>query len=363
MAILVVATERGIHRLTEADGRLRVERVGFASGAASGAGGSAGGSPAGGGPAGGIGGVVALAADPAGSGLVLAAAADGVWFSRDAGATWTPAAGKLEHRVTSVAVSAADGRWYAGTEPSYVLVSADGGRTWEELEGLRHVPSRPRWSFPPRPWTHHVSALAPHPENPAVLLAGIELGGIMRTTDGGRRFADHAPGAHLDSHVLCVHRAAPDRFYQGAGEGTAQSRDGGRTWQPTDDGLRWRYVTALAVDAGDPDVVYAATSPSAGRAWYSDDAEARLLVRRGDGPWALLTGRAAGLPEQFTSPITGLAADPGAPGTVYAALQDGTLLRGTAAGERWERLTADGGSDGADGESDGLSDVRDLAAV
>src|SRR5215216_4524418 len=42
-----------------------------------------------------------------------------------------------ERDVFSVAVSAADGAVYAGTEPSRVFCSRDGGESWEELVALR----------------------------------------------------------------------------------------------------------------------------------------------------------------------------------------------------------------------------------
>src|SRR5437016_7486467 len=45
---------------------------------------------------------------------------------------------------------------YAGTEPSAVFRSDNGGDSWVDLAGLRALPSADTWSFPPRPHTHHV---------------------------------------------------------------------------------------------------------------------------------------------------------------------------------------------------------------
>jgi len=69
--------------------------------------------------------------------------------------------------VFSVAIGAADGALYAGTEPSRLFVSRDGAG-WEELEALQDIPSRERWSFPPRPWTHHVRWIAPDPHREGI---------------------------------------------------------------------------------------------------------------------------------------------------------------------------------------------------
>jgi len=62
----------------------------------------------------------------------------GLWMSDAAGATWQPVAGKLPHSaIMSVAVSPLEevggvGVVWAGTEPSAVFRSEDGGRTWQE---------------------------------------------------------------------------------------------------------------------------------------------------------------------------------------------------------------------------------------
>src|SRR5919206_48319 len=108
----------------------------------------------------------------------------GVWKSSDGGAHWQDMQ-LPQPDVFSVAVSAADGSVYAGCEPSMLFRSTDGGQTWHELESLQSIPSRPTWSFPPRPWTSHVRWIAPSPHDAARLLVGIELGGLMYSDDGG----------------------------------------------------------------------------------------------------------------------------------------------------------------------------------
>src|SRR5262249_35833219 len=149
--------------------------------------------------------------------------------SRDGGETWKAASEGLEDlRVLAVTVSRShrtDGvsAVYAGTEPSNLYRSEDGGRSWQILPALRELPSEPRWSFPGRPWTHHVRTIALHPADPEILLVGIELGGVMRSTDAGATWADHNPQAHSDAHRMLTHPLAPDRVYEAAGQGIAVS--------------------------------------------------------------------------------------------------------------------------------------------
>lgn len=288
---------------------------------------------------------------PAAGTLILAGGKSGLFVSTDDGRTWQPSPSVPDGLITSVAVSPADGAWYAGTEPSHVYRSTDAGRTWEELKGLRNVPSRSTWSFPPRPWTHHVSALAPHPTEPATLVAGIELGGVMLTTDGGKTFRDHPGGIHRDSHMLIAHGKEPGTVYLGAGEGAAFSRDGGATWTNVNDGLEARrYVTAIGTDPEDPGVLLAGASPSASVAYRSDHARARLFrlqrYRGGEGegtaggPWETLSGQAPGLPGEFDSAIRAIVPHKGGGFTV--ALLDGSLWRSGTAGRQWMPVTITG---------------------
>ncbi len=171
----------------------------------------------------------------------------------------------MQSRVLSVAVSRAADHAYAGTEPSNLYRSEDHGRSWERLPALRELPSEPTWSFPPRPWTHHVRTIAPHPQDPAQLSVGIELGGVMRTRDAGASWLDHNPQAHSDAHALLTHAGRPDRLYEIAGQGIAVSDDGGDTWARREDSLDRHYAWAGAVDPDRPDRWYAASQPIAVR--------------------------------------------------------------------------------------------------
>src|SRR4029453_17872666 len=196
--------------------------------------------------------------------------------------------------VFSLAVSPADGAVYAGTEPSALYRSDDRGETWVELAGLLEPPSRPTWSFPPRPWTSHVRWIAPCPHDAELLLAGIELGGLMRSTDRGETWLDHRPGAQRDVHSLAWHPHAADRAYEAGGGGAAFSVDAGRTWAAADQGRDRDYTWALAVDPDDPDCWFVSASTGPFAAHGGRDPQARIYRRREGEPWRALGG---GLPE------------------------------------------------------------------
>jgi photosystem II stability/assembly factor-like uncharacterized protein len=283
-----------------------------------------------------------IAADPADPRRIYVGTMDrGAYLSEDAGETWHQAGpGIAEPRVLSLAVSpshqeAGTSVVYAGTEPSNLYRSEDGGQSWQLLPALRELPSEPRWSFPPRPWTHHVRTIALHPTDTDWLAVGIELGGVMRSRDGGASWIDHNPQAHSDAHQLLTHPLAPERVYEAAGQGIARSEDRGQSWSHREHGLDRHYAWAQAIDPEDPDLWYVSASRSPFAAHGGGEGQSRLWRSEGNGwhpvddwgdssehrrmPYALLT---------FGSQ----------PNRLLVGLRGGMLLLTDDRGERWSEL-------------------------
>lgn len=263
--------------------------------------------------------------------LYVGTSDEGPYRSTDGGGSWEGLSGVEHPRVTAIAVSPADGALYAGTEPSSLFVSRDGGASWRELEGLRNLPSAPTWSFPPRPWTSHVRAISPSYTDPGLVVAGIELGGIVRSPDGGKMWQDQRPGAYADCHSLAAHPATPETLYEAAGGGFAESGDFGDNWSAADEGMDLHYVWGLAVDWEDPSLVYASAASGPGRAHGGGFSGAEIYRRRDGGPWETVLDGLAAFPYA-------LAAVPETPGALYAGLGDGTILRTQDAGESWHEI-------------------------
>jgi photosystem II stability/assembly factor-like uncharacterized protein len=273
-----------------------------------------------------------LAVDPADPYTLYVGTSDeGLLKSVDGGKSWDGLSGIEHPRVTAVAVSSVDGSVYAGTEPSALFVSRDGGGSWRELEEMRKLPSQPTWSFPPRPWTSHVRAIALSYTDSDLVVVGIELGGVLRSTNGGETWQDQRPGAQPDCHSLSAHPEAPELIYEAGGGGFARSTDFGDSWESVDGGMGLHYVWSLAVDAEDPSLVYASAAPGPYRAHGRGASGAAIYRKLGNEPWR------AALDGLVDFPYA-LCPDPELHGTVYAGLGDGTILRGEDAGESWEEV-------------------------
>jgi photosystem II stability/assembly factor-like uncharacterized protein len=312
MARLYAATGNGIARLDESDERWTLELSLRGSGAQ------------------------CLAVDPERPDTVYAGLREGgVRRTDDGGASWIDCA-LPEPDVFSLAVSAVDGAVYAGTEPSRLFRSDDRGTGWSELEALLELPSRPRWSFPPRPWTSHVRWIAPSPHDAALLLVGIELGGLMRSTDRGESWQDHRPGAQPDVHSLAWHPRVPGRAYEAGGGGAAFSVDAGETWHPADDGRDRHYTWSVAVDPDDRDCWYVSASSGPYAAHGRRAPQARIYRSNGGAPWRPLAG---GLPEPL--PAMPYALCP-ADGRIFAGLADGQIWESRDRGDTWSALRLGG---------------------
>ncbi len=206
------------------------------------------------------------------------------------------------------------------------------------MEALLELPSRSTWSFPPRPWTSHVRWIAPSPHDGDLLLVGIELGGLMRSNDGGATWEDHRPGAQRDVHSIAWHPRAPDRAYEAGGGGAAFSEDAGESWQPADEGRDRHYTWSVAVDPDDPELWYVSASTGPFAAHGRGEPQARIYRRTAGEQWRELAG---GLPDPLPAmPYALVAAD----GRLFAGLADGQIWESGDRGDRWRVAATEGGS-------------------
>jgi hypothetical protein len=267
---------------------------------------------------------------------------DGLWKTDDGGQTWNNIGKEIisSTYIMSVSVSPLDHRnsfhqVFVGTEPSAVYISNDGGNSWEKMETLNNLPSSTSWSFPPRPWTHHVRWIEPDANNVDYVFVAIEAGALVQSHDGGKTWIDRIEEGPYDTHTLATHPKAPKRLYSSAGDGYFESFDYGESWKRLTEGLRHHYLYGLAVDSGDPNNVIISASLGPGSAYYFEDAESFVYKKSNDGKkWEAISN---GLPEPNGTTITILASNPKAAGEFYAVNNHGIFIS-IDSGVSWKRL-------------------------
>jgi photosystem II stability/assembly factor-like uncharacterized protein len=178
--------------------------------------------------------------------------------------------------------------------------------------------------------------IAPSPHDADLILVGIELGGLMRSTDGGESWQDHRPGAQPDVHSLAWHRSAVGRAYEAGGGGAAFSEDAGESWRPADEGRDRHYTWSVAVDPDDPELWYVSASTGPYAAHGRGDPQARIYRRRAGEPWQALVG---GLPEPLAAmPYALVTGD----GRLFAGFADGQIWESRDSGDSWHACTTRG---------------------
>jgi photosystem II stability/assembly factor-like uncharacterized protein len=286
-----------------------------------------------------------IAFDPLNSGRVYCATfGNGLWKSDDDGQTWSNIGKDVitSPYVMSVAVSSLNSgnkfnKVYAGTEPSALYTSNDGGECWERMKSLNDLPSSKSWSFPPKPWTHHVRWIEPDANNPNYVFAAIEAGALVQSRDGGKTWIDrNEEQGPYDTHTLTTHWKAPRRLYSSAGDGYYESFDYGETWTRPMEGLRHSYLFGIAVDSSNPEVVIVSASNGPSRSYVAESAE--TFVYRKDASdgnrWKTVKD---GLPKASGSTMMSFASNAKTPREFYAVNNHGLFLS-TDSGSSWKKL-------------------------
>lgn len=279
-----------------------------------------------------------FAADPHHPGVILAGTqGSGLLLSEDSGKTWQPA-GMLGKMVKSIAFSRSDPNIvYVGLKPPAVFKSTDGGLHWAECEAFQSIPSLPDWWSPAEPpGTAYVYGLTVHPDDPDMVLAGVEYGAVVRSEDGGASWTDHLHDSIEDCHTLMFHPMNGNYAYEGGGSGLggAISTDAGKTWVQPSGGLDDRhYGWACTADSADPLTWYVAVSPGPGVAHRDGTARAAIYRSRGGEAWVKLGG---GLPDPIPNMPYALFSDE--PGHLYAGLRNGDIWFSADYGDSWQQL-------------------------
>lgn len=282
--------------------------------------------------------VTCLAQDPRHKDVVYAGTRQhGVWKSEDRGETWTQA-GMQGQIVKSLTVSPHDPDiLFAGSKPALIFRSMDGGKSWHELEAFRKIPNRWWWFSPADPPDKrpYVIEISVSPTEPERILAGVELGGVFRSEDGGDTWSRHLRRSLRDCHSLKFHAKDGNYAYQagGSGGGAAMSRDGGQTWKKHKHKLTKSYGIACAADGENPHIWYTSAGPSPWKT-VGENPEVYLYRTNEDLRWEPIGWTNQPLNETPTV----MTSIPGSSGELYVGTHKGSVWHTTDYGDSWSRL-------------------------
>jgi len=227
-------------------------------------------------------------------------------------------------------------------------------------------------------------AVAGVPSQPDTYYFGAVGGGVFKTTDSGLTWVPVSDGQFKTGSVgaLAVADSDPNVIYAGMGEacvrgnathgdGVYKSVDAGRTWRNI--GLEDSYhIGAVRVHPKNPDVVYVA---ALGHLWGPNEMRGVYRTTDGGATWKQVLKR------NNTAGAVDIAMDPGNPRVLYAALWEisrkpwrmdsggpaSGLFKSTDGGENWTKLGLDATERIARGQRNvligGKTRVRELDGI
>jgi photosystem II stability/assembly factor-like uncharacterized protein len=276
--------------------------------------------------------------------LLAGSYGSGLFRSQDRGRTWSPVAGMSAPAVRTLAPDPLHpGSLLCGTEPARLFRSDDEGRTWAELEGIRAIPAHREWYLPYSPRAGAVRNVWAPPGSRERLLAAVEVGGLLRSSDGGVTWSVEPIGPNDDIHQVTGHPTDPRQLWSSLGYaalrsrrrgegaprlgGVGRSHDGGLTWEV----LHTDYTRSAIVPPARPELVLAGPAPEVGR-------RGRIEVSTDGGD----SWQPAGSGIEMPMPDMVELFVPAPDGSVFAVCSGGRLLRSAADAWRWAPVLPSG---------------------
>ncbi len=276
--------------------------------------------------------VTGLTIDPKDAAHVFVSTENGIFRTKDGGATWFEAnQGMPTNDVRTIGFTLA-GELYAGTR-GYGLYrwQATGEGRWmaQNPVGQWGV-IWPMWNDRPR---YQYSDMLIHAEDGERMMFGCFPSGIYTSSDGGNTWLERNVGWTLDGVFSLVdHPLNPDIVYAGTYNGVNRSLDFGEHWQTWSDG--WpeeQWVFRIAFDPRDPDVMFACSKNGENEGTGRPELHGTVMKSTNGGAnWVPITGGLS-LDQEFYDILV----DPVDPDVLYLAAQRDGMFVSIDSGTSW----------------------------
>jgi hypothetical protein len=234
---------------------------------------------------------------------------------------------------------------FAGVQDAALFKTTDGGKSWEEVRGLREHGSGPKWQPGAGGMCLHTILLDPN--NAKRIVVAISAAGVFRTDDGGETWRPVNKGLLSQGipspadevghcvHNLAMHPTRPDTIFMQKHWDVMRSDDGAENWTEISGNLPTDFGFPIAVHSHEPETVYVVpiTSDS-----HHFPPEGKLRVyrsRSGGNDWEPLTD---GLPQQncYVDVLRdAMAVDTLAECGVYFGTTGGQVYASKDSGDHW----------------------------
>ncbi len=193
---------------------------------------------------------------------------------------------------------------YAGAEDAALFRTSDGGKSWQELAGLRKHGSGPRWQPGAGGMCLHTILL--DPANPNRIFTAISAAGAFRSDDAGATWQPINRGLHSDYipdpkaevghcvHRIALHPSRPNVLFMQKHWDVMRSDNAGESWQEVSGNLPSDFGFPIDVHAHEPETIYVVPIKSDSEHFPPDGKLRVYRSRTGGNEWEAL---AKGLPQ------------------------------------------------------------------
>jgi photosystem II stability/assembly factor-like uncharacterized protein len=240
---------------------------------------------------------------------------------------------------------------YAGVEDAALFRSADGGRTWQELSGLRRHPSGCSWQPGAGGMCLHTILL--DPSDPARIFIAISAAGAFRSDDAGKTWrpvnrglqSQGIPDANAEVghcvHRIAMHRSRPGVLFMQKHWDVMRSDDAGESWREVSGNLPTDFGFPIDVHAHEPDTIYVVPIKSDSEHFPPEGKLRVYRSRTGGDEWEALT---KGLPQSdcYVNVLRdAMAVDSLDSCGVYFGTTGGQVYASSDAGNSWAPIVRD----------------------
>ncbi len=240
---------------------------------------------------------------------------------------------------------------YAGVEDAALFRSSDGGKSWNELSGLREHDTGKHWQPGAGGMCLHTIVL--DPSDPQRMYIAISAAGAFRTKDGGATWTPinrglvsnfmPNPTAEVGHcvHRIAMHRTRPDVLYMQKHWDVMRSNDAGDTWHEVSGNLPTDFGFVIDVHAHEPETIYVVPIKSDSEHFPLDGQLRVYRSRTGGNDWEPLT---QGLPQShcYVNVLRdAMAVDSMEECGVYFGTTGGQVYGSSNAGDTWAPLVRD----------------------
>ena len=240
---------------------------------------------------------------------------------------------------------------YAGIEDAALFRSIDGGKSWQELSGLRGHGTGPAWQPGAGGMCLHTVIL--DPSNAKRIYIAISAAGAFRTDDGGETWKPINKGLHSQyipnptaevGH--CVHHVAmnpkrPGLLYMQKHWDVMRSDNAGDSWTEVSGNLPTDFGFVIDVHSHEPETVYVVPIKSDSEHYVPDGKLRVYRSKSGGNEWEPLT---KGLPQQncYVNVLRdAMAVDSLDKCGIYFGTSGGQVYASNDAGDSWGAIVHD----------------------